>query len=31
MDRKFLPIRDKFAGLIRKELDAAVESGAIRR
>ena len=30
MDRKFLPIRDKFAGLIRKELDAAVESGAIR-
>ena len=30
MDRKFLPIRDKFAGLIRRELDAAVEAGAIR-
>ena len=30
MDRKFLPIRDKFAGLIRRELDAAVEVGAIR-
>ena len=30
MDRKFLPIRDKFAGLIRQELDAAVEAGAIR-
>ena len=30
MDRKFLPIRDKFAGLIKKELDVAVESGAIR-
>ncbi len=30
MDRKFLPIRDKFAGLIKRELDGAVESGAIR-
>ena len=30
MDRKFLPIRDKFAGLIKKELDRAVEAGAIR-
>ena len=30
MDRKFLPIRDKFAGLIKKELDGAVESGTIR-
>ena len=30
MDRKFLPIRDKFAGLIRRELDSAVEAGAIR-
>ena len=30
MDRKFLPIRDKFAGLIKKELDRAVESGVIR-
>ena len=30
MDRKFLPIRDKFAGLIKKELDGAVEVGAIR-
>ncbi len=30
MDRKFLPIRDKFAGLIKKELDSAVEVGAIR-
>lgn len=30
MDRKFLPIRDKFAGLIRLELDSAVAAGAIR-
>lgn len=29
MDRKFLPIRDKFAGLIKRELDGAVHSGAI--
>ena len=31
MDRKFLPIRDKFAGLIKRELDEAMESGAIRQ
>ena len=29
LDKKFLPVRDKFAGLIQRELDNAVAEGAI--
>lgn len=30
VDKKFLPIREKFSALIQQELDAAVEAGQIR-
>jgi len=29
MDRKFLPVREKFAGLIKRELDVAVADGLV--
>ncbi|MDO8442942.1 MAG: TetR/AcrR family transcriptional regulator [bacterium] len=29
VDKKFLPIRERFSGLIREELDAAIEAGQI--
>ncbi len=30
VDRKFLPVRERFSGLIQKELDAAVQAGQIK-
>ena len=30
VDKKFLPIREKFSGLIQEELNAAVESGQVK-
>jgi AcrR family transcriptional regulator len=31
MDKKFLPVRDRFAALIQRELDRAVEAGVVPR